>query len=210
MRNMTGMRDARDVKYVKKDKDGRLKKIIIFIIIFIIVLISVWFWYNRQNEWVCKDGEWIAQGSPRDSKPEIACKRDGDSELVNESRAMPDKEMVEIDSQKVAEGINIRVMSPTVNATIKSPLKITGEAKGSWFFEASFPVKIVDIGGSVLGEGVAQAQGDSMTDEYVPFKAEIKFDINGSTGGDIIFQKSNPSGLPENAGSFSFPILFEE
>ena len=34
----------------------------------------------------------------------------------------------------------IRVNNPRPNQTISSPLTVTGEARGSWYFEASFPV----------------------------------------------------------------------
>src|ERR1700746_2179249 len=42
---------------------------------------------------------------------------------------------------------------------VTSPLTITGKAKG-WYFEASFPVKLLDGQGNVLASGPAQAQGD--------------------------------------------------
>ena len=38
----------------------------------------------------------------------------------------------------------IRVFSPVENQEITSPLTIEGEAVGNWFFEASFPVFLVN------------------------------------------------------------------
>ncbi|MFA5993577.1 MAG: Gmad2 immunoglobulin-like domain-containing protein [Parcubacteria group bacterium] len=120
-----------------------------------------------------------------------------------------DKKAVVTGDQGVAEGINIKVSAPNVNGTVTSPLKIAGEAKG-WYFEGSFPVKLLDEKGAILATGMAKAKGDWQVDAYVPFVVELKFDAKGAKKGDIIFEKSNPSGLPQNAGSFSFAVLLGE
>ena len=104
----------------------------------------------------------------------------------------------------------ITVSSPLPRATVKSPLLVTGTAQGSWFFEATFPVRLLDSHGNTLGQGVARAQGDWMTSDFVPFTATITFtadpQIIGSTG-TLMFQKDNPSGLPQNAGEFRVPVV---
>src|SRR3989338_2065297 len=51
----------------------------------------------------------------------------------------------------------IRLASPTPNQSVKSPLSVSGEARGYWFFEASFPVRIFDGNGTELGVIPAQA-----------------------------------------------------
>src|SRR3989338_5118168 len=48
--------------------------------------------------------------------------------------------------------LDVKVIQPTVNQLVFSPLAITGEARGSWFFEASFPVRLIDGNGYVLAE----------------------------------------------------------
>jgi hypothetical protein len=118
-------------------------------------------------------------------------------------------EIVSAGDERVAEGINIRVFSPNVNSSITSPLKITGEVKG-WFFEGIFPVKLLDEKGKVLATGKAQATSDWQDDAYVPFESELKFSAGESKQGNLIFEKSNPSGMPENAGSFSFAVLLSK
>jgi hypothetical protein len=100
----------------------------------------------------------------------------------------------------------------------KSPLKITGEARGTWFFEASFPVTIVNWDGLIIGQGIAQAKPDPanpdggvnwMTENFVPFEAELKFTKpDYKNDGAIIFQKDNPSGLPANDASCEVLIIF--
>ena len=69
---------------------------------------------------------------------------------------------------------------------------IEGQAKGFWFFEASFPVKLVDEDKKNLAQGIATAQSDWMTTDFVPFRAELKFDSAKQKAGFLILQKDNP------------------
>src|SRR3989338_3119651 len=69
----------------------------------------------------------------------------------------------------------IRLNNPEPGQLVKSPLVVTGEARGTWYFEASFPVMIYDANGVELGVIPAQASGDWMTTEYVPFTAVLEF-----------------------------------
>jgi heat shock protein HslJ len=104
----------------------------------------------------------------------------------------------------------IKVTSPLPGSTITSPLVITGEARGMWFFEASFPIIVVNWDGLIIGEGFATADGEWMTEEYVPFTATVNFtaDTSVSPNGALILQKSNASGLPEHDDAFEFPVVF--
>ncbi|MDO8676547.1 MAG: hypothetical protein Q7K16_02765, partial [Candidatus Azambacteria bacterium] len=43
----------------------------------------------------------------------------------------------------------IRIDSPRPNQILQSPLIIKGEARGNWFFEASFPVMLTDWDGRI-------------------------------------------------------------
>jgi len=103
---------------------------------------------------------------------------------------------------------NIRIDNLIKDTVIKSPIKISGEAK-NWYFEGSFPVKIINESGETLAQGIATAQSDWMVDDFVPFEAELVFDPQKSLKGEIIFEKDNPSGLPENEESFRLPVLFK-
>lgn len=102
----------------------------------------------------------------------------------------------------------IEVFEPISGATISSPLTITGKARGTWYFEASFPVKLLDANGNELAVTPAQAQGDWMTENYVPFKAELNFDAPLTATGTLVLEKDNPSGLPENADELRIPVKF--
>ena len=100
----------------------------------------------------------------------------------------------------------IYLETPLANQIISSPLTILGQARGSWFFEASFPIKLYDSNGELLGIIVAQSIGDWMTDDFVPFKAELNFDYSSSTEGVLVLEKDNPSGLPEYDDQLRVPV----
>jgi hypothetical protein len=77
-----------------------------------------------------------------------------------------------------------------------------------WYFEAVFPVKLVDDQGNMLVETHADAQGDWMTEDFVPFKATLTFTTTAERG-KLILQKDNPSGMPENDASIEVPVRFK-
>lgn len=98
--------------------------------------------------------------------------------------------------------------TPLSNTQITSPLNVSGSAVGNWYFEASFPVILKDASGNVLAEASAQAQGDWMTTNSVPFIATLTWGTTTATSGVLILKKDNPSGLPENDNEVSFPVIF--
>ncbi|OGZ24903.1 MAG: hypothetical protein A2896_02125 [Candidatus Nealsonbacteria bacterium RIFCSPLOWO2_01_FULL_43_32] len=104
----------------------------------------------------------------------------------------------------------IRVISPKDNAVVQNPLEIKGEARGYWFFEASFPVKIFDDNGFLLGVKAAQALGEWMTEDFVPYQASIPFAAPSTPKGKIVLEKDNPSGLPEHDDELVVPVVFKD
>lgn len=102
----------------------------------------------------------------------------------------------------------ITIDSPRPNTIVTSPLEVSGQARGTWYFEASFPVKLLDADGNVLVQIPAQAQGDWMTENFVPFKVTLEFIAPVTDTGTLVLEKDNPSGLPENADSLIVPIKF--
>ncbi|MDP4007550.1 MAG: Gmad2 immunoglobulin-like domain-containing protein, partial [bacterium] len=91
---------------------------------------------------------------------------------------------------------------------IKSPVLVTGQARGYWFFEASFPVKVFDSAGKELGAGVAQALSEWMTEDFVPFQTTVQFAKPTTQSGFLILEKDNPSGLPEHDDQLQIPVRF--
>ncbi|MGK7388796.1 MAG: Gmad2 immunoglobulin-like domain-containing protein [Candidatus Cyclobacteriaceae bacterium M2_1C_046] len=103
----------------------------------------------------------------------------------------------------------IRIEQPERNASVESPLRVEGKARGYWFFEASFPVVLIDKNDKRLASGIAEAKGEWMTEDFVPFEVELNFDTPEAQRGYLIFKKANPSGKPENDRSFQMPVIFE-
>lgn len=103
---------------------------------------------------------------------------------------------------------NIIVNSPRPGDTISSPLEITGQATGRWYFEASFPVTLKDANGKIIAQTPAQAEGEWMTEEFVPFKGTLAFTAPSTETGELIFEKDNPSGLPEFDEKVTMPVRF--
>jgi peptide methionine sulfoxide reductase msrA/msrB len=107
----------------------------------------------------------------------------------------------------------IRLEQPRPGAEVASPLTVTGEARGTWFFEGDFPVVVTNWDGLIVGEGFARADGEWMTEEFVPFTGEITYRVATDTPyarGFLILQKANPSGLPEHDDALEIPIEFQE
>lgn len=104
----------------------------------------------------------------------------------------------------------ITVSAPTLGASVASPLTITGEARGTWYFEASFPIEVRNSSGVVIAQSHGQAQGEWMTENFVPFSATVTFppQPKGSTG-TIVLRKDNPSGDPARDKSIEIPVVFQ-
>jgi len=93
--------------------------------------------------------------------------------------------------------------------SVRSPLQVVGEARGPWFFEASFPVTLLDANGSVLAQSPAQASGEWMTEGLVPFAAQLSFPPPTTPTGTLVLTKNNPTGLPEHADEVRMTVHFD-
>lgn len=101
----------------------------------------------------------------------------------------------------------IKIESPRANEKVSSPLLIKGEARGNWFFEATFPVKIYDEKNNLIAQEGARAKSDWMTENFVPFEASINFSVDKEQKGTLVLEKDNPSGLPENSDEIRVPVI---
>ena len=102
----------------------------------------------------------------------------------------------------------LEVATPKPGELAVSPLRLSGRARGTWYFEASFPVRILDANGNELGVVPAQAMEEWMTEEFVPFAALLDFKVSPTATGSLVFKKDNPSGLPEHDRKFEMPVRF--
>lgn len=111
--------------------------------------------------------------------------------------------------QSSQNDMTVTVMSPDFSFPLKSPAVIHGKVSGVYFSEGVFPVILADSRGKEIGRVLAHADGEWMTQDVVPFTAEISFNVSGKISAKLIFQKDNPSGLPENDASQSFDVFLE-
>ena len=84
------------------------------------------------------------------------------------------------------------VTSPAPFARVTSPLTVTGVSRG-WYFEGSFPARLVGADGQVIAEAPAQAQGDWMTSAPVPFSTTLIFHVARDTPATIVLEQDMPS-----------------
>ncbi|OGG71241.1 hypothetical protein A3F27_00040 [Candidatus Kaiserbacteria bacterium RIFCSPHIGHO2_12_FULL_53_13] len=129
------------------------------------------------------------------------------------AHALRVSELIRADREESCKSDMIIVTSPRAGAAIASPLTVEGYARGPWYFEASFPLILTDWDGKIIAEGYATAQGEWMTESFVPFNGTLEFKkpeaANGfSRKGTLIFKKDNPSGMPEKDDSMSIPVGF--
>jgi hypothetical protein len=104
----------------------------------------------------------------------------------------------------------IRVEEPIPGSVIQSPLRVRGEARGMWYFEASFPVRLETLDGEVLAEAPATAGSDWMTEEFVPFDLLLAFPDTTATEGVLVLERDNPTGMTEFDRVLRLPVRFGE
>jgi len=104
----------------------------------------------------------------------------------------------------------ISVANPPQNTTVNSPLTVTGQAKGSWFFEGVFPIYLYNKSGLLIGQSHVRATSDWTTSDSVPFIGTITFprQFSGSTG-RLVLKNDNPSGLPQNSKAVQMTVTFQ-
>ena len=100
--------------------------------------------------------------------------------------------------------------NPRPNQEISSPLTILGIARGPWFFEGDFPVRLLDSRGNEVALGVVSASDEWTTDNFVSFRATLEFDAPILfKSGTLILEKANPSALVQNDAQLEIPINFQ-
>ena len=108
-----------------------------------------------------------------------------------------------------ASSDHIVVDVPKPGDAIGKTFTVSGKARGTWFFEASFPVVLMDTSGNVLWQGPAQAEGEWMTEDFVPFSVTVTLTSSYTGSATLVLKRDNPSGLPEHDASVSFPIILQ-
>ena len=106
------------------------------------------------------------------------------------------------------KGETLIIDRPQANSKVKSPLEVSGQVKGNWSFEASFPVVLMDANEKILAQVPASLEGDWMTTNYVPFKVKLTFQTPSTSNGKLILKKDNPSDNSELDDQLEIPVKF--
>jgi hypothetical protein len=183
-------------------------KYVIYGLIGVAVLAGLWSTFGVKGEEVvmctmdaqlCPSGSYVGRSGP-------------DCEFQCPSKfPVADDVKAEIESK----GDRITINTPAPGSVITAPITITGEARGPWYFEASFPVVLTNWDGLIIAETYASAEGEWMTEEFVPYRGELGFESPYQEGdpdfmkrGTLILQKSNASDLPEHDDALEIPVQF--
>lgn len=108
-----------------------------------------------------------------------------------------------------ASADRIIVDTPKPGDVVSSMFTITGKARGNWYFEASFPLRVLSSHGSLLKEMPVQADGEWMTTEFVSFSETVTLPLGYTGAATLILHNDNASGLPENDAFISIPIVVQ-
>ena len=98
---------------------------------------------------------------------------------------------------------------PLPSTVVGKQFKVSGKARGYWFFEASFPIQVLDKNEKVLVTSIAKADGDWMTTEFVNFSADISIPNNYTGSATLILNKDNPSDMQDKDALISFPVTIK-
>jgi len=119
-------------------------------------------------------------------------------------------EMLEAKKQEIAD--KVIIISPEANSVVTSPISLSGEAPGNWFFEATAPVRLLDSMWVIIAQGYITAEWDRMTTNQVPFSGTLEFQLQWflpSKNWTLIFQAQNASWEEEFDIEISLPVRFE-
>ncbi len=166
--------------------------------------------FTPEDTWLCQNNQWVKHGNPKTEPPsKIGCEPELsviEYQAVTETAPETAPYLQEINSKKDL----VQLTFPAPFAYVSSPVNISGFARGNWFFEGSFPVFLVDWDGLIIAQGVATAQTNWLTEDFVPFKSTLEFIKPAyKNNGSLILKKDNPSGLPQNDNALEIPIFYQ-
>ena len=149
-------------------------------------------------------------GDSQGEQTETAAEREEEESDKIEDTVGTESETDDEDYQTTADDLSdfIIVDSPRPDQIITSPLIIEGQARGTWFFEASFPVRLLDAEGNIVAEYYAQTEEEWMTEEFISFSSRLEFEAPVTDTGTLVLIKDNPSDIREYDAQLEIPIRF--
>ena len=94
--------------------------------------------------------------------------------------------------QRSAGADDLRIETPDPDARITSPLIASGAANNTWYFEASFPARLMAQDGTMIAEAPAIAASDWMAPGDVPFNVEMAFTVEEETHATLVLEEDRP------------------
>jgi hypothetical protein len=109
-------------------------------------------------------------------------------------------------SKNIADLVSFSI---TPGQKVSGQMMVTGTLKNTYFFEASTPVKVLDVNKKVLVAYGAHATTDWMTAGPVDFTATIDFSTLTKGPAYIAIENDNPGGEPAHLKQILIPIVIE-
>ena len=119
------------------------------------------------------------------------------------------QEAEDLDPIEWDEVVQIKGFSLKKKNIITTDIVLQGTAPGYWFNEGDAPAFITNEQGDILVSGRVVAQLPWMTTEEIPFIIELDVQGYEDTAAWLLLERSNPSGLDENAAHLRFPIMIQ-
>lgn len=186
-----------------------MKGIIATIIVLGLIAFGAYYlWPKQKDEPVVTDfASCVAAGYPiLESYPE-QCKTPSGAIFINN----PNPVATTTDqSTPVENNSPVRYVNVSENELVTSPLIVRGEATAGWYFEASFPVKLLDANGKVLAQAPATTT-DDWTDMngFHPFTSSALTFTTTTATGTLVLHNDNPSGLAKYDQEVRIPVRFK-
>lgn len=184
-------------------------KLIILIAICLLIIGGIGYFsyvkFFNEDGWLCQNGQWVKHGNPSDPQPSVPCV----GQIKNNQNQTPvNTNNITNLNQPPTINPNIKVDFPKDNDLLINPATISGQAK-LWYFEGSFPYKLLDENGKIIATGQAQAQGDWTVIDFVSFKATMNFIVDKDQNGTLILEEDNPSGR-DNPEKIEIPVKLQK
>ena len=110
-----------------------------------------------------------------------------------------------------ADAINyIHLSTPLPNIATIAPIRVTGEARGSWYTNQLFSVILKDYKGNVIASTQAAAVGNWLTEKFIPFETTVTFTTQPSgSRGTLVLGSNAPAGSPTAGMRVEIPVIFK-
>ena len=183
-----------------------------FIVLYAVVIIAIFAVIAIREDWFLKDSATTPTlvNNPKNFKECVAAGMPIQESYPRQCRASNNTVFSEDIGNEFEKSDLIIAETPRPNSVVGNTFTVKGQARGYWYFEASFPITVVDLNGKQIGQSIAQAQGEWMTEEFVPFSTVLEITKTFSGEAKLLLHKDNPSGEAKNDDQLEIPIIISQ